>query len=129
MKKVKLAAIALRKFDDNTMKLKTDMNNKHTPGPWIYDETWGLIHDARKSAQGPHESAAEICAIHAGRTGKRDESKANARLIAAAPELLAALQTMVEQAGCYMDDGEATKEEMNAMDAARAAIAKAKGTP
>jgi hypothetical protein len=53
--------------------------------------------------------------------------KADAPLIAAAPELLGALITMVEQAGCYMDDGEATDEEKAAMDAARGAIAKAKG--
>lgn len=72
------------------------MKNKHTPGPWIYDETWALIHDGRKSAVSPHESAAEICAIHAARNGKPDECKANALLIAAAPELLEALQGIID---------------------------------
>ena len=68
-----------------------EKQSKHTPGPWYYDATWGLIHDARKTARTPHESAAEICAIHAGRTGSKDETTANARLIASAPELLEAL--------------------------------------
>lgn len=50
------------------------MTNKHTPGPWKHDDTWGLIKHGRE----------EICALHSG-------NSANARLIAAAPELLEAL--------------------------------------
>jgi len=72
------------------------MKTKYTPGPWFYDKTWGLIHDILKSAKGPHESAAEICAVHAGRTGKKDETQANARVIAASPELLEACEYAAE---------------------------------
>jgi hypothetical protein len=63
------------------------MNTKHTPGPWrensqgdseyIFSEVYGAI------AIIPHGG------IH------RDEHKANAQLIAAAPDLLDALQTIV----------------------------------
>jgi hypothetical protein len=50
-------------------------DTKHTPGPWVRNETWGLI----VSGDG------EVAALHSG-------NEANARLIAAAPELLAALE-------------------------------------
>lgn len=60
---------------------------KHTPGPWKYDGMWSLVMAGKY----------EIAAIHAARfaedTKKRkrlDESQANARLIAAAPDLLEA---------------------------------------
>ncbi len=53
------------------------------------------------------------------------ENLANARLIAAAPELLSALEDML---GTYMGDREMTAEDcVRAADIARAAIAKAKG--
>ena len=39
-----------------------------------------------------------------------------------------ALQIMVEQAGCYMDDGEATPEEQAAMFQARSALSPAMPT-
>lgn len=48
---------------------------KHTHGPWKVDDTWGLI---------VSNDGAEIAACHSG-------IAANARLIAAAPDLLAAL--------------------------------------
>ena len=66
------------------------MKIKHTPGPWTHDETWGLI---------KHKSK-EIAALHSGNT-------ANARLIAAAPELFDALRYLVALArdpdGCDFD--------------------------
>jgi len=49
--------------------------NKHTPGPWIYDDIWGLI----KSGN------IEICALHSG-------IKENAQLITAAPDMLELLE-------------------------------------
>jgi hypothetical protein len=49
---------------------------KHTKGPWTYDETYGLIMAGE---------TIEVAACHAGRGG---DAKANARLIAAAPEML-----------------------------------------
>ena len=54
------------------------MSTAHTPGPWHYDSTWGLI---------VKHGGAEVAALHSG-------NAANARLIAAAPEMLAALQRL-----------------------------------
>lgn len=68
--------------------MKTDSKTqKHTPGPWAYDDAWGLI---------KADDGSEIAAVHAARAFRaprgqdafKDEPKANARLIAAAPELL-----------------------------------------
>jgi hypothetical protein len=60
----------------------------------------------------------------------REVSAANARLIAAAPELLSALESLFEH--CSMvhkrwGDGSNQKEADAAIEAARAAIAKAEG--
>lgn len=74
---------------------------KHTPAPWIYDETWGLI----------THGETQVCALHSG-------IKANARLIAAAPELLEACKTVLKGTE-YMTDSD--------FSLIRSAIAKAEG--
>jgi len=63
------------------------------------------------------------CVITAPRPdgGTREEEKANARLIAAAPDLLAALKTMVRE------DGTVNFLDPRAIAAALSAIAKAEG--
>lgn len=102
--------------------------SKHTPGPWEID------HDTRP---------AEICCVHGlpphgeqnqtfayvrGALGYWDadenENLANIRLIAAAPDLLAALQEMVERFGSRTDN---LFSQRSACDDARAAIVKATG--
>ena len=71
-----------------------------------------------KDAQG--ELIAQVCELDDG----LNETIANARLIAAAPELLAALQGMIEYfVDCSIDDYSDTET----LQAARAAIAKATG--
>lgn len=71
-----------------------------------------------KDAQG--ELIAQVCELDDG----LNETIANARLMAAAPELLAALQGMIEYfVDCSIDDYSDTKT----LQAARAAIAKATG--
>ena len=101
--------------------------DKHTPGPWrittdfigVYDK------DARCIADMDSESAHEI---------GYDESLANARLIAAAPDLLAALEAVIDDLREGIQDAvdnganeiwvaNARKRLMNA----RAAIRKARG--
>jgi hypothetical protein len=96
----------------------------HTPGPWRFDEFQrvtgfavsgcglhgGLLALAYIKKKGPYTLVALGVA----------EAKANARLIAAAPELLAALQTL-------MGSIEGLQENLDAAKAARAAIAKATG--
>jgi len=99
--------------------------SKHTPGPWVID------HETRP---------VEICVVYhtnhpnsfvyiRGALGywdaDKDENMANAKLIAAAPELLEALQLMV---GTFLDtEGSHSQCEDDATDVARAAIAKATG--
>ena len=70
------------------------MKVKHTPGPWLYDETWGLITATEKHV--------EIAAVHAARS--KSSAKANARLIAAAPDMLAELKRVVKDCDCEGSD-------------------------
>jgi len=85
------------------------MNNTlHTPAPWKHDPTWGIIKYGKT----------EICALHSGNI-------ANAHLIAAAPDLLEVLERAENALNWFInDEGEC---DIEALDAARAAIAKAKG--
>jgi hypothetical protein len=91
---------------------------KYTPGPWEFDDK--------------HSSGFPLLCLYAADNrnpfhGSRsdDEQNANARLIAAAPELLEALRAITDQLERigdtrYDKDGQY-------IDAARAAIAKATG--
>ena len=103
------------------------MNTKHTPGPWTYDSTWSLINGPKKE---------EVAAIHSGTIGDRVHRQqraiadANARLIAAAPEMLEALKLLTT----YVEEYKRGKiwdinfvEVTNAINKARAAIARAEG--
>jgi hypothetical protein len=58
-------------------------NTLHTPGPWKHDSTWGIIKHGKT----------EICALHSG-------NLANANLIASAPDLLLALETLLSDRSC-----------------------------
>jgi hypothetical protein len=97
---------------------------EHTPGPWTLGEDKGTHVDI-ESSQGR--------VAHA--IGKGKEGWANAHLIAAAPDLLVALETIQFQlggAGGYgveeiTDVGAWQYNARNAIQTARAAIAKAKG--
>ena len=62
------------------------MSNQHTPAPWEVKDQWGYIK--------VHSADNGVCVIH----GLDFKAQANARLIAAAPELLAALQKIDENA-------------------------------
>ena len=79
------------------------MNVQHTPGPWVRD-----FEDDVLSADGDL-----VAAVYAG---DLDEQEDNARLIAAAPDMLAALELIA-----------ASGQRNAAYDACVAAIAKAKG--
>jgi hypothetical protein len=61
----------------------------HTPGPWEIESTHGIT-------VGPADNGF-VCRVRYATTAKqRDEAFANARLIAAAPDLLEALRTIAE---------------------------------
>ena len=88
--------------------------SKHTPGPWIFEE--------RKTAfdiLAPESVyyVAEYLGVDCGVI----DNMADARLIAAAPDLLEALENLLK-----VHEGEGGTQ-YNSADMARAAIAKAKG--
>ena len=89
---------------------------KHTPGPWVWngkDMPFADIEDARGNViAGMNES------VRHDAQQARAEERANARLIAAAPELLAALRMVIAH------DGRLTGADW---DTIRAAVDKAEG--
>lgn len=96
------------------------METKHTPGPWLYNDTTAQVHP-------PHSATiAEVCNHDLNR-------EANARLIAAAPELLEACVAMAEWVDAhgeivFVGGGRGVVNPMNnARLLSRAAIAKATG--
>lgn len=102
------------------------MSTKHTPGPWSANFTRlsGLaigFHITDKK----HGSLRPICEAY-DKTGAMDpdEIDANARLIAAAPELLNALQVLLSLHDARVDTADAWNI---SMEEARSAIAKATG--
>ena len=81
---------------------------KHTPGTW-YEAKMGNDHQGLVVDE---QTGANVAVAY---------DKANARLIAAAPDLLAVLETILERLGtCPMQDDELAQ-------VLRAAIAKSKG--
>lgn len=94
---------------------------KGTPGPWVTADAHGPVDggDCIQEVSSEHKFFVATCCHYTSREGV----KANARLIAAAPELLEALQEFVD---LFPDviDGDAI---MPALDKGMAAIAKALG--
>ena len=98
----------------------------HTPGPWVAspfgDCAYEIVNEvgtAIAEVDGAHEDSARI--------------EANANLIAAAPELLAALLALADRVAVVIesdaDDGKPEDAELRtAWDAAGVAIAKAEAT-
>lgn len=88
------------------------MEHKHTPGPWFENGVTVMTGQT---------SLAHVLNPYKGVVRARDRVEANARLMAAAPELLEALQDMlVLQAGISADP-------QDTLQRARAAIEKAIG--
>jgi hypothetical protein len=103
--------------------------SKHTPGPWeangyhIRQRITGTRSIAEVAYTGPHHTPPneypKSCRL---------VDEANARLIAAAPDLLEALEKCAAVIGAPQEGHWATDDEVNdAYDSAVAAIAKAKG--
>jgi len=91
------------------------MNAQHTPGPWAQ-----AIHSPADIVVGD----TQIASARYGLNGiSRDQAIANARLIAAAPELLAALEAMLAKHDERACDGLSDLWAAEAR-AARAAIAR-----
>ena len=67
-------------------------NSKHTPGPWVVHPT--AHHPAVRSVGTSDTGPRRICTV--GSMNGNPVDKKNARLIAAAPDMLAALQGYVD---------------------------------
>jgi hypothetical protein len=92
---------------------------KHTPGPWKIDRQDDEVVMVDASS-GP-----AICDVYGDHNGERD---ANARLIAAAPDLYSALVELLDASNiAELPLREESERLDRAEDAARAAIKKARG--
>ena len=123
---------------------------KFTPGPWhcsIEHTVWSeMVKHIIYSGDNPLDGKKEICIIYSCRSycsetteinKQFEEQKANAHLIAAAPDLYAALDKLIDEIETLMSDSDAMPysafhiicEEglMPNTKTARAALAKARG--
>lgn len=91
--------------------------SKHTDGPWTAHVMPGEV-----TVEAPCGRMLYMATIDGD-----DEAIADAHLIAAAPDLLAALQRLVAESVHPYDGGEYEDGEWIALDDARAALAKANG--
>ena len=92
---------------------------KHTAGPWFTKrEGFSTVYVEARLRQGVIQEVAACGPTEAG----QDQQEANARLIAAAPELLSALLGLLL---AYNDPGNTGSTHDDKVDMARAAIAKA----
>ncbi len=107
---------------------------KHTPGPWwaIYNGTYWDIKTRRdRDPQdiGPYDYGASIGHVIGdqieSRTNGKETQEANARLIAAAPELLAVLKDLVDKYDAMQDGIIGSQLTNGDFFAAREAIKKA----
>jgi len=106
---------------------------RHTPGPWAYGLGYRVRPDRGVDAKGREIGGPTICEVNANADRccpPSDEIEANGRLIAAAPELLAACKALpldceFEDAADFKDNARAF---LRAMEFARSAIAKAEGS-
>lgn len=105
------------------------MNNKskHTPGPWIAEARQHGLAIWADYENAPGEYIAIINGYE-GSKEDRERNRANANLIAAAPELLEALEIFVSSITPWAGTKSIPIEDIDKADRlARAAIAKAKG--
>jgi hypothetical protein len=107
--------------------------HKHTPGPWTVED-WeykvkGREHVPVIVSTGSNDAVAEALGLWRNGEDSEEERNANARLIAAAPDLLEALQGFVN----HFPDGDDGMEKAvgygldSELFAARVAIAQATG--
>lgn len=95
----------------------TTKKAQHTPGPWKVSRTGEELQISAISTPGYFAVIRGACA------GAHEQGEANARLIAAAPELLEALEELVG----WLAEARLEMGGHIGLDDARAAIAKARG--
>ena len=98
------------------------MTQTHTPGPWVAcPGNARQVYKIETNARGNQNDGYEIAAL------RGPDKDANARLIAAAPELYAALESLTQYVDSYRYNSAWAGRPHAIMDAARAAIARATG--
>lgn len=96
--------------------------SKHTPGPWDYG--WEIQPNGCPTVG--HKGLMVCMVAHSAKDPEQKETAlANANLIAAAPDLLEALEYALSMWGDYLPPGNSNA--MKAIKQSRAAIAKARG--
>jgi len=104
------------------------MPTQHTPGPWKVAEAFINNQPNRLFVSEGKWGGKNIADL-----GEADEANnANARLIAAAPELLAALQSLIQylpEEDIYYEDASSYRQIQRAVERAEAAIARATQQP
>lgn len=104
------------------------MDGKHTPGPWHFDDGGDGDLEIWSAAYHP---TMPLCSVgNYGPAGPSSTDNANARVIAAAPELLEACERVLKESVRveYDEDGPACAEmAYEVLEVVRAAIAKAEG--
>lgn len=115
------------------------MSAKHTPGPWYSRPAASGARDFGICASAPSARlgvvvVAEVFAELEYEGERSEQTQRNARLIAAAPDLLAALQAVVDGYESLLADRLPAKQkalatQLPAIVEARAVIAKATGEP
>ena len=111
----------------------TPKYSAHTPGPWEADEPSSGVHRRifiRRVGENVNGGAHACVFAVDGTATAYGTQDANASLIAAAPDLLEALETLVQMCEQVVPDHIATNPDHDygqSDDAARAAIAKARG--
>lgn len=94
---------------------------KHTPGPWWLEENTDTIRSGPRTADGLNPESVEID-LYFNQTGNV-EARANATLVAAAPDLLAALKLLVS----HVYSGGAVRMDDAHMERALDVVRKAEG--
>lgn len=102
-------------------------NAKHTPGPWVVEtpmpDEYAIVQAGLETYEWQFIATVSV-GIPAEGLMPRQEAKANARLIAAAPDLLAALRDLV----AFTERQTATwPDQPQSLTAARAALTKTEG--
>jgi hypothetical protein len=92
----------------------------HTPGPWTL-EFWG---DREIDVYSGEDTL--VCSLRGGSTHPDDDSDADANLIAAAPDLLAALREVADGCERRLRKGK-DQGDLDTLRVCRSAIAKAEG--
>lgn len=111
---------------------------KYTPGPWVYCTDkycdWGTVMNRDKNAVIANANSPGVGEVERDKARKDgyDPYESNARLIAAAPELLEALDALIESpivsgmSAAILNEA-VLKNVISPFDNAKSAIAKAKG--